>query len=814
VKKELLISAKFDTTEFDRSVESMQKKLKDIYAPADMVRAQNMTGQRLNQIGLGGNMSAGTQDAFIKSTQQSRREFDSLIREQAQGQEKLTKLVSKREEKLKSLHQQQQQMIKGSREELEIKEKIARVEENNLRLREFYKQRDATLNQAIDARSKASPRDIPGLVDAFRNGGFRHGMSQIPGAFRQNPFGLGGAAAAGIGGIMSAGSELYRDIKGMPIRTEQATGSAVQGVMGRDAQTVFGRRSAFENMFGPERSRAAQMALEKMQANKLADVTGLAGNMLMVGGGAALAMKGAGVGAAAGTAIPGVGNVAGGVIGALPGLAAAGKGMYNMMGDERQRALMMSPFSQTGSNSYRAQLAQQMAKDYQDALEAQKQQNPFKTMAIQDYEQNFMRNLGSQRMMGMNNDQFYGDGGFLRQSMGKGFTPEMAMEMAAGIQGAGGSTRMSRDASFGLELQRGANLTNASQVLGTLSGGMGSAESSKQATIRILAEGMKQGLDSSEFAEENRRFTQAAAEIITRSGATGESDFERISSSFGRFLGENTNKGIEAAKNAYEQYQQISSTTTGPRGVMRAAGFMRDDKLSQLSTMQKQALMQVPEESLTEDNILVQGAADQLGISSKEVISRISKVNEGAVSRFGSTDKARDRLRSKGVDMSRIKDPQYRASLDDQTKRDIDEIATSQTVEFGFKGNREMGAFMSGVVGKPEQFGPGVSTDAVKSRLQGDTGRMEDNTIAAMAGDASTVLKNFNEMRGEMDAASKSAAAFTDKVREMNAALVKALDEARTSGNKSGVLDTLTNYLQSTATQASQTQPQGGKQSK
>src|ERR1044072_4648743 len=111
MKKELLIAAKFDTTEFDKSIEQMQRKLKDIYAPADIIKSQNATSQRLNQAGFGGAMSAPTQEAFVKATQQSRREFDSLIREQATGQEKLTKLISKREEKLKALQEQQNQMI-------------------------------------------------------------------------------------------------------------------------------------------------------------------------------------------------------------------------------------------------------------------------------------------------------------------------------------------------------------------------------------------------------------------------------------------------------------------------------------------------------------------------------------------------------------------------------------------------------------------------------------------------------------------------------------------------------------------------------
>lgn len=788
MKKELTISAKFDTSDFDKSVDRMQNRLKDLYAPADQVRSQTQMAQKMNQMGI--NVQGPGQDAYQRNVQRSRKELDTSLKEEYQNQEKLSKLITKREEKLKSLKDQQKELVKGSKEELDIVEKIGRVKENISKQNEFYRQRESVLNQTLNARKSVAPSDFPSLLEAFKGGGLKYGASQVPGAFKANPMGMWGGVLGGIGAAVSAGSEMYRDVKGMPIRTEGALGNTVAGTAGRDVNNIYSRRTAFEQNFQPERQKAAQMAIEKMNAEKLSDKMSLAGNTAMVAGGAMGAVAGAGAGG----------------IGALPGLAVAGKGLWNMLGDERQRSLMLSPFSKSSAQRYQSITGEQMSKDYESTIEAQKKQNPFKTAAVGEYEQNYMRNLQGQRAMGLNDEGMYGDKGFMRSNINAGFTPEMGFEMAGNIQGAGGSTRMARESVFGNQLARNNNLSNAGQVLGTISGGVGGAEASKQATIKILAEGMKLGLDDSKFAEENRRFTQAAAEIISRSGASGESDFQRNASNFSSFMGENTNKGIDAAKSAYEQYQQITTSTTGPRGVMRAAGFMKDKYLSQLSTIEKQALMQVPEEQLNENNPLVAGLAEKSGTSAQDFIGRIRGVNQGSVSRFKEADNIRDRLKSKGIDVGRTGDPDYLKSLSKTDRQDVTELMSYQTSELGYQGQREMISRAAGTVGKPEQFGPASAEDSMKAKVAGGSDRMGDNTIAAMAGDASTVLKNFNEMRGGMNEAAISASKFTDKVRELNAELQKALENKDSAATQSILEKIMGNAGGQTQSQGSKTQ--------
>jgi hypothetical protein len=787
MRKEVEFSAAIDTEEFDRSIEQIKQKLKEV-SPQELSRMQAQTSQRLQSMGMGGIMSTPTAEAFKRSTQQTKREMDQLISDHAKSQEKLNKEIFKQAESLKKLRDEQKQMVKDSKEELEIREKIARVESNHQQMKEMYRQRDEAINQAIDARDQSA--------DGGGRGRGRGIGQRILDNFRSSPMGAIGTVLSGAGFALREGSEIFRDFSAGPIRTTQAMGNAVQGTMGNFASDIYGRRSVFEQAFAQERKLAAQQALERMRAERIADKVSMTGNLGMIGGGALMA--------ASGNAIPVVGTAAGLIAGGVT----AFKGASNLLGDERQRSLLLSKVSNTANQRYESILAEQLSKDFQASLEGQKKQNPFKTLAVQEYEQNFMRNLQFQRMMGMQNKQFYGPGGFQESIMGAGFTPEMGMEMAQGIVGAGGSTRMARESAFGLQLQRGANLTNAAQVLGTLSGGLGSSEATKNATIKILAEGMKLGLDDSKFAEENRKFVQMTAEIIAKSGAKTEEDFGRVSAGFGRFLGEETTLGLGAAKTAYEQYQQISQTTTGPRGVMRAAGMMGDKDLNKLTTITKQALMQVPEADLNENNPLVQAAAQEAGISPQAIVQKMTTVNQGAVSRFKEADSIRDRIRAgmKKLGKERLSEADIE-KLPQDLRDDFNRLTAFQTTELGYQGQRETVARALGTI---NPAATAVETAASREeirrkKISGETGRMEDETLKAMAADSKVVLENFRELAPQMEIAAKSTAAWTREMRQMNAELMQALQAKDTAG--------LQEILKKLSTMPT-TQYQTGKQSK
>ena len=779
--KEFKISARLDTSGFDQSIKELQQKL----ATVQMASTRQQTAGRAEKTGIGG-LSSSSMEAFQKATQASRRELDQLIASEVRGQERLSKLVAEQDKSIKSLSQKHKENNKDLAEQEKIQQKISKVEENRFKMVEQYTRRQAILDQALDAKEQMTAQNQANIRARNPEGWGRAGRfagAGMYGAAGREAFksaggwgGLGGALGF-IGALGERGAEAYRNFGSSPIRTEGAMGSAVSGGLGRQVGDIYGRRSAFEQMFAPERQRASAQALESLRTAQIADKYGAGFGLL----------KSAGVGMGAGAAVGALGFGAGAAPGALIGGALGlGKGALDIMGDERKLSRLMSPFSDTANKRYQSILAEEMIKNYTTSYEGQKQQNPFKTAATGEYEQNWQRNLQSQRSMGLGNQGFYGPGGFMSSNIGAGFTPEMGLQMSGDILGAGGSTRMARESAFGNQMSRGLDMTNSGQILGTLSGGIGGSESTKQATVKILAEGMKLGLDDSKFAEENRKFAQMTAEIVARSGAKTEGDFERVTGGFGRFVGENTTLGLGAAKTAYEQYQQISQTTTGPRGVMRAAGFMGDRDLNKLSTMTKQALMQVPEGDLNEENPLVQAAADEAGISAKEVVRKVTGVNQGAVSRFKDADTIRDRLktRMKDIGKERLSEEDLK-TLPEDMQKDIRKLTTFQTTELGYQGQRETMARALGTI-NPADAGAGKQLgreNIIGDKLTRDTGRMEDTTVKSMAADSKVVLDNFNEMAPAMKKAAESTALWTREVRENAAALQQALDSARQNKN-------------------------------
>lgn len=810
MKKEFELSAKLNTADFDRSVQEMVKKLKDVSQPISAM--QQNTNARMQQNGMGG-MSPQSMEAFQKATQGARREMDALISQTAKDQEKMGRFIAQRAESIKKMVQEQKSMVQGSTEELKIREKIIAAEKNQQQLKEAYRQRDAQLNQALDAKEQMAAQSAQEIKARNPEGWGRVGRfasNGMYGAAGREAYktigGIGGVGSilATVGAVGQAGSEAYRDFSKGAVRTENSMGSAVSGTMGRQVSDIYGRRSAFEQMFAPERARAARQSLETLNANQNADKASMGFGLL----------KNLGAGIAGGAALGGAVGMFGGPIGAAGGALIGGglglgKGIMNIMGDERQRSLALSPFSDTAKKRYGSMLAEDMVNDYSSSYEGQKKQNPFKTAAVGEYEQNWQRNLMAQRSMGLNNEGFYGKNGFLNNNISAGFTPEMGLEMAGNIQSAGGSTRMSRDSVIGNQMSRGLDLTNAGSVLGTLSGSLGSSESTKQATIKILAEGMKLGLDDSKFAEENRRFTQMTAEIVARSGASGE-DVGRVSGKFGSFVGENTTLGLSAAKTAYEQYQQISQTTTGPRGVMRAAGFLGDKDLSKLSTMTKQALMQVPEGDLNKDNPLVLAAAQESGMTPDDIVKKVTGVNQGAVSRFKEADTIRDRLKAgmQKLGKERLTEEDIK-NLPEDMKKDFNKLTTFQTTELGYQGQRETYARALGTI-NPAETAEGKQNgreNIINDKMSSvdRTGRMEDTTVKAMAADSKVVLENFNEMAPAMKKAAESTAAWTREVREASAAMQQALEAARANKN-ADTLKTVEDLMKKMAAPANQQQ--------
>lgn len=805
MKKEIKFSAKLDSAEFDRSVDQMQRKLKDMYAPADQVRQQTQWSQKMGNAGIPG-ASAPTQDAYQRATQQSRREMDQFLATEVKRQDQLSKNIEKRVEKIKELQKQQAELVKGSEEELKVKEKISKMSENNYRLREIERGRSQAINQTFDARDKITPNGFGSVVEGFKSGGIRGaanaGMDLMKNMSPTQMAGMIGTVLTVTGMATKLGGELYNSYKNAPIATASNYGSAMTGVMGREVNAAYSGRSGLEMAFLPEKQRALAMAGQGMKGERVNNVTSAAGSMLGYAGvGAGI---GAGIGAVGGL---GVGSwltaPIGAGIGAVGGL---GYGAYKSMtgeGGGKSSALMKGAFSSTHNAEYESMMAKEFADKYSTSLQGLKEQNPYKTAAAEQYDGNYTRYLDSQRSMGLNNANFHGSGGFRSNAINAGFTDDMAMGASSNILGAGGSTRMARNSVFAMQAGRQFDQTNSAGVLGQLSGNLGSSQASQQAYIKMLAEGTRLGLDSSEYREESRKMMEATAGVITRSGAGSSTDIDRIVSQMGGFLAEKTNKGVQSAKEAFEYYNQASGETGGARGTMRAAGFMQDKLLGKMDAFERSGVASMTADQLSTDDPMLQSLAKKYGTTPEEIIKSVNQVNKKSFNYRPSTDKAMDTATSLKEQISKLApgDPK-REELQGQLSDAMGELNTGLAVDNPGMSRRTRMSMAEGMTSQ-EGISQAIQ-DSISGKMgeKGGTGRIEDQSVAGAAEGSRVVLENFVKFKDQL-------VPTADAIREFNkqiAETVAIIDKMNGSDKAK--------YMEKMGFGAPQTQSQSGKSGK
>ena len=574
--------------------------------------------------------------------------------------------------------------------------------------------------------------------------------------------------AGGLIGVLASlgdvGNQIYRGYGRSPINASANQGSAIQGTFGREYQAIYAGRSPFENSFLGEKGIAAQMAGAQMANARRADVTGLFTGPL------ASAAKGAAVGGAAGAAFAGIGAIPGAIGGGAVGLF---KGISDIAGDPRQRALAMSPFSKTFSKEYESMQASDFANNYQRALDAEKNKNPLKTMAAEDYQQNYPRNLDFQRSTGLDFNSFHGAGGFRERTINAGFTDQMGMGMAGNILGAGGSSAASRDLStLALQAQRGMNVTNAGSVIGQISGTIGSSNASNQATVRLLQEGVALGFDSSKYAEENRKFLEIGAQAISKSGTSSAEGASAVIEGLSRFLGgDRTIQGISAGANAYQKYQEISTSSSGPRGVIRAAGILQSGMFGGLSAQDRMAISSIPDNELTPDDPRVMAIATKTGKSPEEVISERKKIDSNAVFRTNYAQNASDRFKS-------AKNNQFVLSPENFNNTRNQAILAAQS-EFPGMPRRELEQLVEGVSGGGIRLGAG--NEAAEALRNPATGKIEDRTVAGQAEASRVMLDNFQKMSSQIAPTAEAMANF-NKQLQATVDIVMKMPEAERNG--------------------------------
>jgi len=626
--------------QFDSDMRQMKDKIKELYAPSERARMNQQNTQRMQAAGIGGSgLSGDATQAFKNAAKADIKELDNFISKQAKSQASLNTAIDNRTKKLKELKREYQEIVKLGKDDLKVKEDIARNEAKRSRLQDQVQQKITNTNAALNAREGVQnnmgggggPREtLSGRERLYKAYAYGGAGGLIKAGYRMGggALGVAGLAMTTLGAGMEFGGKIMGREASADRRMESSQGGAVQG-MGIMANNIMSGQGSRNSFYAPEHRRALQGAMKEMGRQRTADSVGVAGGMLKTAGAAAAA------GSTAGAVIGGGIGVAGGPAAALtiPALSMAGakagflvggglglaKGAYNVMSNERSFNKVMGGMGIGDyEKRYESSLAKEMVSNYQTNLENEKNLSPGRKRQRAYYERNVGKNLGMQRTLGQGDEEFYGEGGYLRSTLGAGFSQEQGMQATSQILGAGGSTRMARTPEEALRFTRQTNLTNAGSVMGKLSGTLGGAGESENATVKILAEGMKKGLDSSEFAGEQRKFASTVAQMVYRSGTQTGEGAGAIAANFGSFLQNKTGRGIEAANTAYGKSQQISKITGGIRGAIQAANISSDPILSKMGHDSRMAFMKLSTEDILAGGAVIEAMADEAGIDVEE----------------------------------------------------------------------------------------------------------------------------------------------------------------------------------------------------
>lgn len=763
--KKISIGLQIDSKEFDASVNAMRQKLSQIYAPLDVANRQNQTGSRLENMGVQNNMSKTTMEAFQKATQQAKRDLDQLISTQVKDQEKLARFIGERETKVKNLRDMQLQTVGDKDKELKLTREIAGIEENIARQRQTYRQKDTNLNQLLNAKQNMKDSEIKEVMSRWANSniGGSGGGDVPPTGVPKTGGGLpGGITTAGILGAATAATKVAEYMIGNNLRIQQAKGSAISSTLGSDISSMYSGNAPEMSFFGKERESASGEAQTKRDKQEFIDFgrAAISGIAIVAGG----ALTATGVGAAIGIPMMGAGIASIGMSDKMRAIYSGDESGYNQLASAKQ------------------------AEDRKSAFDAYLAQDPKRTESFKYFQQNKDRDLQTQRQLGLSDTGLRGGSGFLAGGANLGFSDTQMMGMSSSILGAGGSTKMARSNSgFGLELERGG--FNGAGMLGSLSNSM-SAAASKDAAIEIISKGTTIGLNNTEFAAENKKFTEAASAIVSRSGTESRDDASRLASLFGDFVGQKSMRGVEAGQTAFEQFQERSGQTGGREGVLRFKALQGDKDLSKLTGMHQSQLLGMESQYITEDSPAIAAFAKEAGISTKELVSRMTSkggisgpMGPGTMTFPGQREDvekgqaAWEKFKSeKGYT-----EEQAREAVSKNAPGSEEGLIAQGQMGIGLAGNRQDKNALSKsalLANTGEVTGYGTNPKdigkTIVDNLTKDTGRIGDkyNQEAAQAADAAR--KNINEMTDAMWKAVEGTRPLTDNLRQLSDVASKA----------------------------------------
>lgn len=780
MNKSLTITTQFDTKDFDRSVREMQQKLGRLQPSSDFMKSATEAQLRHMQstLGWGGsNTSPREQHRLI---QQARSENARLAQDEMKQLGAKNKLLKEQENSL---------------------ERLKDLKNDQYALDRIGRQNDYDMGQKGVDQTKKEIGLLQDKIKARQQ--YEKDVRAIEKEILTKRIATVGAMVAGG---LAVGAELYRAVQEAPLNARVAQGAAVKNVLGAKIgmmQTPYGQAWIGET------SKAAREAERWDQAERVSDKL---------------------LAAAAGSAI-GAGLVAGGI----PGLALAGGGGAKFLSSSTLRPLAlgraagwaaqrMGEAGGGAATDYLRQVSRQQMEEYEAErgrlrseqflkyLTAEQDINPSKDIAAKRYSAMYMQYLQSQQGMGLGYGGFHGPGGFLGATRGAGFTEEMGMGMSGQILQAGGSARMARQAPWALQMQRNNNLTNAGQVLGMLSGSLGSSSASEDALVKILAKGTEQGLDNSDYADVQRKFAETTADLIGKSGALTPADIQMITNLIGGGLAQKTTVGVGAARTAYENIMGAYTATGGWQSVLEESAMAKRPEFRKLGPMFKYQY-----ESLNPTDFEPGGKAEALASQMGISIDRLRELKFGPggtaqekLSRFGKFDTARRKLwrtggraRPSTEEMGRLKrtNPQ-----EWQAWQDLAQFAPP-----GLHG-ADYQSYMQEVLTKPataaelkRQSGMYGPSEALRDK---GTGIEEWKTVADLAEGQRVAAEGLKQFKDEIILAPTAAHNFVQSLIDLSKSVSTAAGKIALLKVFEGVTGTSTDNQQATpSSNTPQSQP-------
>lgn len=780
-KTGILIAADVDTAEVTKKLSELQNKLKG------MMGAQATLGDspRDMQMKQAFQRSEGIyRDQMKRKYEEQGKILNDLLKKERELGKELDGKVKNQEK----LNQLQQEYLQTTNEIRQAKSNQQNALQNICPPGMRYNPQTKTCDPIL-------PGGGGGPIPPGGGGGYRGQL------FNPKLFGIPGAVIGAAGSMIGYGTNIAA--QEMTKEGRQAGARAnIASVIGEAATLQQQRRGYEMDFFKQERADAAKASMKKMEAMRLEDKGGIL-TQTLVGAGAGATyggVKGAAYGMGAGSIVPGAGTAVGGVIGGTVGaisggIIGAGTGFANAMLDERKRSMLFDP------EAYKQFVGAGGAEEYKKTMESYKAQNFSKIKAQEYFERNKDNMIRMQRAFGLSDEELFGGEESLYQRAARaGFTENEINRSAIGIQQAGGTTRAGIEGGvYAAQMERGLDLTNASSLIGKISGrtGMGGAES-KDEIIRMYAEATRIGLDESEV----RGLLETSATMALESGVSADEIQQALQSG----LMVQSQRGIQAAQGAFERIKGKTGQMGGTRGQFALAEFGSDEMTDILreaggegtkgfSFRESAMLVGTSVDEFSSDNKAIRGLLLKRGIdpdseAGQKVIAKMKQrsmrstiSNKGREGAFENLRKAKER-------MAGPLSPE--AMKEAQDKYDI---AVSEAEQFGFVEEGESYGNMDllqresynmqmarGLKGKVP--GKSADTKAVEDRMEDVGGRAFDQSLNRASKDFQAELKRLTKQLEEDGGELRAAFKRISSAREIDE-LLATMDKLSEAGDLS-----------------------------